>query len=125
VEAVIEMKAAPSRSLKNQAAFVADIKKLDDLRVKHPHLQCYFVLIDKSLSVPGAGCDLGQSADESWPLELEGGLQDSLSEGVGGFVEVWDLACNPNPIPRTRYWMRTLGTVTVAAQGPQADQPRA
>ena len=44
VEAVIEMKASPSRDPKNRRAFVADIRKLDDLRAKHRHLQCYFVL---------------------------------------------------------------------------------
>jgi hypothetical protein len=124
VEAVIEIKAAPSRSLKNQAAFLTDIKKLDDLRAKHPHLQCYFVLIDKSLPVPGAVCDPCQSADESWPLELQGGLQDSLSEGVGSFVEVWDLVCNPDPTPRKRYWVRSLATVPVAEPRAAAPRPR-
>jgi hypothetical protein len=124
VEAVIEMKAAPSRSPKNRAAFVADVKKLDDLRAKHPHLQCYFVLIDKSLPVRGAVCDPCQPADESWTLELQGGLQDSLDEGTASFVEVWDLECSSDPAPRKRYWLRTLGTVTVAESGAAADGGR-
>jgi hypothetical protein len=103
VEAVIEMKAAPSRGPKNQTAFVTDINRLDDLRRKHSHIQCYFVLIDKALPVPGAACDARQSPDESWPRKLPRPLEDSLREGVESWVEVWDLACTPEPTPRVRY----------------------
>jgi hypothetical protein len=105
VEAVIEMKAAPSRAPEQRAAFVDDITKLDDLRGKHPHIQCYFVLIDKSLPVPGAACDPPQFADETWPLEPPRKLQESLTDTSGSFVEVWDLAGNPVPTPRVRYWV--------------------
>ncbi len=82
VEAVIEMKAGPSRSIKNRAAFAADIMKLDELRTNYAHIQCYFVLIDKSVAVPGAACDPCQSADETWCLGLPRRLQDSLSESA-------------------------------------------
>jgi hypothetical protein len=105
VEAVIEMKAAPSRSRKDKEAFRNDIRKLDSLRAKHSHIQCFFVLIDKSLPVPGAACDPGQSADETWPDELPRKLQESLNENTGSFIEVWDLTCNPPPTPRLRYWV--------------------
>jgi hypothetical protein len=105
VEAVIEMKAAPSRDPAQREAFRADIQKLDDLRGKHPHIQCYFVLIDKSLPVPGATCDPCQSAIEDWPLELPRKLQESIGEDSGSFVEVWDLAGHPEPKPRIRYWV--------------------
>jgi hypothetical protein len=104
VEAVVEMKAAPSRGDRNQALFVADIAKLEVLRTKHPHIQCYFVLIDKALPVPGAVCDPCQSADETWPLRLPRKLQE-LCEGNVSRVEVWDLDCSPVPAPRVRYWV--------------------
>jgi hypothetical protein len=107
VEAVIEMKAGPSRATKNRDAFAADIKKLDKLRTAQPHIQCYFVLIDKSVPVPGADCDRSRSADETWARKLHRTrtLQPSLHESVESFVDVWDLACNPGPTPRLRYWV--------------------
>lgn len=101
VEAVIEMKAAPSQSLKQRAAFDDDLEKLDNLRVKQPHIQCYFVLIDKSLSVPGATCDPTQAG--SWPLDPERRLRESLDGTSGNFIDVWDLDCSPDPKPRLRY----------------------
>ena len=104
VEAVIEMKAAPSRGRKDRAAFVADIGKLDELRAKHPDIECYFVLIDKSLPVPGAACDPSQSTDDTWTLDLRGELQESLRDASRSFVEIWDLVCKPDPTPRLRYW---------------------
>ena len=105
VEAVIEMKAGPSRG--NGKAFVADVRKLDKLCANHPHIQCYFVLIDKSLPVPGANCDPGQSADETWPRLLGRDLQQTSGENIESFVEIWDLACDrgPKPAPRLRYWV--------------------
>jgi hypothetical protein len=45
-----------------------------------------------------------QSAIEAWPPEVSRKLQESISEGSGSFVEVWDLAGNPDPVPRLRYW---------------------
>ena len=40
-----------------------------------------------------------------WPLELPRKLQESIGEGSGSFVEVWDLAGNPEPKPRIRFWV--------------------
>jgi hypothetical protein len=105
VEAVIEMKAAPSRAPEQREAFTDDIKKLDELRGKHPRIQCYFVLVDKSVPVPGASCDPSQSADDTWPLALPRKLQASIAEGTEEFVEVWDLGCTLDPTPRLRYWV--------------------
>jgi hypothetical protein len=105
VEAVIEMKAAPSTSFKNKEAFAADIRKLDDLRAKNSHIQCYFVLIDKSLPVPGATCDAGKYADECWLIGPHERLQESVGENLESFVEIWDLGCTPDPAPRLRYWV--------------------
>jgi len=100
VEAVIEMKAAPSIAPEQRARFIADIDKLDALRRNHPHIQCYFVLIDKSLAVPGAVWDPLPSGVQTWTRELK--LQESIDEASGNFVEVWDLAGNP-PTPRRRF----------------------
>ena len=60
VEAVIEIKAAPSRGRKQPKRFRHDIMKLRKLRKNHPEVQCYFVLFDKSLPVPGAACDISE-----------------------------------------------------------------
>jgi hypothetical protein len=100
VEAVIEMKAAPSWYPKNRQKFAADMRKLSNLQTKSPGIQCYFVLIDKSVAVPGAASERCRSPEEEWCCDLH--LQDSPGEGVTTFIEVWDLACNP-PIPRLRF----------------------
>jgi len=102
VEAVIEMKAAPSRAPEQRAAFADDIEKLDALRAKHAHLQCYFVLIDKSLPVPGAACDPLQPVG-SWQLSPPRELLDCVGDNDENRVEVWDLTCDPDPTPRGRY----------------------
>jgi hypothetical protein len=107
VEAVIELKASPSSAPEQREAFADDIKKLDELRGKHPHIQCYFVLVDKALPVPGATSGPCQSYEDTWDLALPRKLQESIGEGTEGFVEVWDLGCTPNPTPRLRYWVRS------------------
>ncbi len=102
VEAVIEMKASPSRAREQREAFAEDVKKLADLRARYPHIQCYFVLVDKSLSVPGAACDPSR-ADGSWPLEPSRKMREGSETNDGNLVEVWDLACDPDPSPRVRF----------------------
>jgi hypothetical protein len=102
VEAVIEMKASPSRAREQREAFAEDITKLADLSTRYPHIECYFVLVDKSLSVAGATCDPSQ-ADENWPLEPSRILREGSGANDGNLVEVWDLACGPDPRPRVRY----------------------
>ena len=103
VEAVIELKAAPSKSEKQRVAFAGDVEKLHRLRTKHPHIQCYFVLVDKAVSVPGATCDPWKPVDETWHERPNRQLRATLNGPNLGFVEVWDLTCDRVPTPRQRF----------------------
>jgi hypothetical protein len=74
VEAAIEIKAAPSRAPKNNAVwergdFARDIVKLSKLQKTAPHIRCFFVLLDKSVSVTGARSS--EPPDESWRSGLD------------------------------------------------------
>lgn len=101
VEAVIEMKAAPSQANELRARIDDDLQKLSELRAEHPQIQCYFVLIDKSVSVPGASCD--PSLAQDLPLDPARKLRESPENTGGNLIEVWDLDCGSPPRPRLRY----------------------
>jgi hypothetical protein len=105
VEAAIEIKAAPSWNRKDRRSFADDIEKLHELRTKAaPHLCCFFVLLDKSLSVPGATSS--RLSDGSWRTTLlERGFEMSLSPSLS-CVEAWDLESGDPPIPRVEYWSK-------------------
>jgi hypothetical protein len=98
VEAVIEIKAAPSQAREQRAAFADDILKLEELHAKHPQLACFFVLVDKSLSVPGAVCESSQVVEGRAPRDL----REDAGSNAENRVEVWDLTCCPDPMPRVR-----------------------
>jgi hypothetical protein len=104
VEAVIEIKAAPSSKRKDRQSFAEDIMKLHKLQSKARHLHCYFVLLDKSVSVSGATSK--EPPDESWrdALYNAGFHQDSALSLP--FIEAWDLESSNPPIPRVQHWSK-------------------
>lgn len=102
VEAAIEIKCAPSRKPDCRRSIVEDVMKLHELQTRAPHIRCFFVLLDMSLSVPGATSS--EPTDESWRSELhERGFVNSFSPSLA-FVEAWDLKSGNLPIPRVEYW---------------------
>jgi hypothetical protein len=101
VEAVIEMKAAPTQADELRARIDDDLQKLTELRAEHPQIQCYFVLIDKSVSVPGASCD--PSLAKKWPLDPARVLRQTPNTAGETLIDVWDLDCSSDPRPRLRY----------------------
>lgn len=108
VEAVIEVKAAPSRVKVEPPRFAQDVIRLGELQARHRHMQAYFVLVDKSLSVPGATSVT--PADDTWVSLLKEGRLSSSEPQSRAFVEVWDLHGSDGLSARTRFWIPAEGT---------------
>lgn len=104
VEAAIEVKFAPSRKRQDRDSFVADVVKLHELQTKAPHIRCFFVLLDMSLSVTGAKSK--EPPDESWRDKLREHGFEQASSPSSPFIEVWDLQIGDPAVPRVEYWSR-------------------
>ncbi len=123
VEAAIEIKATPSRKLECRQSFVEDIMKLFELQTRVPHIRCFFVLLDMSLSVPGAMSSMPPL--ESWRSELlERGFVKSFSPSLT-FIEAWDLESGNPPIPRVEYWSKERPNNVLQPTGHAIDGSRA
>jgi hypothetical protein len=106
VEAAIEVKFVPSRKAECRQSFVDDVMKLHELKTRAPHIRCFFVLLDMSLSVIGAKSSEPPD-EESWrcTLRREHGFEQGASPS-SPFIEVWDLQIGDPAVPRVEYWNR-------------------
>lgn len=106
VEAAIEIKAAPSLNRKDRRSFAADVAKLHQLQCSVPLMRCFFILLDKSVSV--AGATSSRPPDESWRSQLrELGLVQTVAPSAT-FIEAWDLQSGDVPVPRVEYWSKPV-----------------
>lgn len=104
VEAVVEIKAAPSRFPGIGDQIASDIRKLGELQRKHPQISCFFVLVDKSISVPGAKSRTPLD-DDRWRNLVSSTLKPHPTpSSTSRFIEAWDLVRGASPSPRIEYW---------------------
>jgi hypothetical protein len=80
--------------------------KLHELQTNAPHICCFFVLLDMSLSVTGAKSSEPPD-EESWrsTLRREHRFEQGSSPS-SPFIEVWDLQIGDPAVPRVEYWSR-------------------
>jgi hypothetical protein len=88
--AVIEIKNAPSMNGGEATKFAADVTKLGRFQQQNPHLLCYAVVVDQSISLPSASSRRARPRD--W-LALVEALQPHTVVPAPPYVEV----CYVNP----------------------------
>jgi hypothetical protein len=87
VEVAIELKAAPSQNGTEAGKFARDVAKLASAQREHPHLRCFAVVIDKSISTPCASSNGIRIGD--WLGMVDTSLRRHAIRPHEPHVEVW------------------------------------
>jgi len=92
VDAVIEVKAAPSNRWDIRNALKSDINKLLSVKGNGAHVEAHFLFLDKSLPMPGCEGLIGMKPNSKWENNFR--FEKELSGDAASVVYMWDL--NPD-----------------------------